>query len=178
MTDKMDRDTHNLTGDQYWVVPGRFLAGPYPVSTDEILNQKNIGFLIEIGISHFIDLTQENEKAPHYADVIDWSATNKNTRVSYIRFPIPDMDIPSRSLMKKILDHIDACLAVEEILYLHCMGGLGRTGTVVGCYLMRHGMSGEEALHRLECLRQNTDNHWKTSPETEVQRQFIMGWSG
>ena len=31
-------------------------------------------------------------------------------------------------------------------MYLHCWGGVGRTGTVVGCWLVRHGRTGDEAL--------------------------------
>ena len=33
-----------------------------------------------------------------------------------------------------------------EPVYVHCWGGIGRTGTVVGCWLVRHGMTGDEAL--------------------------------
>ena len=173
----MEKAMHIESGGRYWVVPGRFLAGPYPVSPDEIARLSTIGIMLLNGISHFVDLTQENETAPLYADFVNGLAASSSAPVSHSRFPIPDMDVPTAAWMKKILDHIDACLAQEEILYLHCMGGLGRTGTVVGCYLVRHGLSGEEALHRLEYLRRSTDNYWKTSPETRAQRQLILDWS-
>ena len=38
-------------------------------------------------------------------------------------------------------------------IYLHCQAGIGRTGTVVGCYLVRHGLSGRAALSHLNELR-------------------------
>ncbi|MBA3406233.1 MAG: dual specificity protein phosphatase family protein [Gemmatimonadaceae bacterium] len=31
-------------------------------------------------------------------------------------------------------------------IYVHCWGGVGRTGTVVGCYIVRHGRTGDDAL--------------------------------
>ena len=31
-------------------------------------------------------------------------------------------------------------------VYVYCWGGIGRTSTAVGCWLVRHGMTGDEAL--------------------------------
>jgi hypothetical protein len=177
MGDEIEKNMHIESGGRYWVIPGRLLAGPYPVSSDEIAQRNATEILFLNGISHLVDLTQENEIAPSYADVIKGLAASHSGLVRYTRFSIPDMAIPPKFWMKKILDHIDACLAHEEILYLHCMGGLGRTGTVVGCHLVRHGLTGEEALDRLEFLRRNTHNYWRSSPETEAQHQFILDWA-
>jgi protein-tyrosine phosphatase len=64
-------------------------------------------------------------------------------------------------------------------IYLHCWGGIGRTGTTVGCYLVRHGRTGEEALRQLA-------EWWKKvpksrihihSPETHEQADFILKWN-
>jgi len=58
--------------------------------------------------------------------------------------------------MIRILDQIDRGMEQNPAVYLHCWGGRGRTGTVVGCYLARHGMAvGEAALDLLGELRQN-----------------------
>jgi protein-tyrosine phosphatase len=64
-----------------------------------------------------------------------------------------------------------------ETAYVHCYGGIGRTGTVIGCYLVRHGMSGKEALAEIAHLRQVTPVDWVTSPETRAQRQMVWNWS-
>ena len=34
----------------------------------------------------------------------------------------------------------------ETNLYIHCVGGVGRTGTIVACYIYFMGMSAEDAL--------------------------------
>src|SRR6476661_8703202 len=57
------------------------------------------------------------------------------------RFAIPDVSVPSEPLMRATLDHIDAELAANRGVYVHCFGGIGRTGTVIGCWLLRHGLA-------------------------------------
>jgi protein-tyrosine phosphatase len=57
-----------------------------------------------------------------------------------------------------------------------CAGGIGRTGTVVGCYLARHGMQGEAALEEILQLRQVMPNGGGLSPRREPQRQMVRTW--
>jgi protein tyrosine/serine phosphatase len=81
--------------------------------------------------------------------------------------------------MHRILDLIDAEHDRGRSVYLHCWAGVGRTGTVVGCYLVRHGLSGQEALDRIATLWQGMEKRYRApqSPETEAQRQFVLGWA-
>ena len=84
---------------------------------------------------------------------------------------IPDFGTPSRRTMTRILDRIDVLLANGAVVYVHCRGGIGRTGTVVGCYLVRHGATGEEAIATVTRLR-------GAGPETAEQRRLVLGWRG
>jgi protein-tyrosine phosphatase len=61
-------------------------------------------------------------------------------------------------------------------VYVHCWGGFGRTGTVVGCHLVRHGRSGAAALARLNELRRETPYAAHPSPEREAQRALVRSW--
>ena len=55
--------------------------------------------------------------------------------------------------------------------------GRGRTGTVVGCHLIRPGLaSGEAALAAIERLRRKEETTDKPSPETEAQRDMVRAW--
>jgi protein-tyrosine phosphatase len=63
-------------------------------------------------------------------------------------------------------------------VYVHCRGGIGRTGTTVGCYLARHGYGGEEALAEVNKLFQNSNRSFESScsPETKAQMTMIQEW--
>ena len=79
--------------------------------------------------------------------------------------------------MVTILDRIDQALADGRPVYVHCWGGKGRTGTVVGCYLVRHGIAEVKAALRLiQEMRCNDPRAHEPSPETKEQSQFVLHW--
>jgi ADP-ribosylglycohydrolase len=98
-----------------------------------------------------------------------------------LSFPIKDVSITDAEGMCRILDAIDSALAADRAVYVHCWGGVGRTGTVVGCWLVRHGKTGEEAVAEVDILfhlmtPKKLAKHRMGSPETEEQRAMIRGW--
>ena len=154
----------------YWVVPGKFLAGEYPGDRDKTASILKIGSLIKAGVSAFIDLTEENEGLRPYNELIG--------SASHQRFPIRDVSIPKSSKVTvAILDAIDNHIEQGHIVYLHCWGGVGRTGVIVGCWLARHGYKGQAALDRLHNLwRKCPKSAYRNSPETREQEQYILRW--
>jgi protein-tyrosine phosphatase len=79
--------------------------------------------------------------------------------------------------MVAILKAIDDHLRQGRLVYLHCWGGIGRTGTVVGCWLSRQGFQGTAALDRLRQLWQACPKSaHRMSPETHEQEQYIVHW--
>lgn len=96
--------------------------------------------------------------------------------VSWERCPIRDMSIASGEVIRDILDSIDFHLEKGEPVYLHCLGGLGRTGMVLGCWIARHGFaSGEGVICALARLREHTVSK-TASPQTWEQCRVVQEW--
>ena len=154
----------------YWVVPGKLLAGEYPRNKDDDSSPEKLARLTEAGVSVFVDLTKQGELSPYK----QWL-----TGASHQRFPITDGSVPSSAEQTiAILDTIDSFIVEDLIVYVHCWGGIGRTGTIVGCWLARHGESGRAALERLrklwrQCPKSTTG---QPTPETPNQEQYVLKW--
>jgi protein-tyrosine phosphatase len=154
------------------------LAGEYPGDPEDEQARRKLRRLLEACITLFLDLTETGEHALRpYAQLLQEEAAALGQPITHLRLPIPDYDTPSSAQMKRILDTLDAALQAGQVIYVHCFGGIGRTGTVIGCYLVRLGLSGEEALSRIAALRRDTPDGWQRSPETAAQRQMVLNWA-
>jgi hypothetical protein len=166
----------------YWVIPDKFLAGYYPGDRDQSVMVQKMRDLLSCGIRCTINLMETDEtdheglRFRNYEPILKKLA-NGNFPVSCHRMPIRDLGIPSREFMVQILDRIDDALSEDCPVYIHCWGGRGRTGTVVGCWLVRHGISeGETALKKIGELRRfDPKAHWP-SPEMPDQIQMVLSW--
>lgn len=177
-----NKAVHNLPHDQlinaYWVVPGRLLAGPYPSAPALPDAQKQVAALLDLGVDTIVDLTEPGEYGLlSYWPLLSEASAAQGLAVEHRQWSIPDMSIPTVEQMRATLDDIDAALAEGRTVYVHCYGGIGRTGTVVGCYLVRNGASGDEALATISHLRRNIRQPHRLSPETSEQRSMVLTWS-
>lgn len=148
---------------------GVIFAGEYPGAIDQAEARTKIEHMYYFGVRHFIDLTEEGELKP-YDYLLPKDAT-------YHRFPIKDCCAPkSLAEMRKLLDKIDELKRQEGYLYIHCWGGVGRTGTVVACYLAKYSDSlsvesiSEELCRYFSAMPKSA---YRESPETIEQRDFI-----
>lgn len=167
----------------YWIVPGRFAAGAYPSHETPRSAEERLRRIAALRFGYVVDLTAAGEinhtgQTLHaYAADLCRYAAEFGCDLQCVRQPIPDMSIPSVESMQAILDGIDAAITSGRRSYVHCWGGFGRTGTVVGCYLVRHGMAaGEEALAMIRYLRRTEAKALADSPQTDEQRQFVLAW--
>ena len=163
----------------YWVEPLRLLAGEYPGTRRAEDTAGRLAALLAAGIDCFIDLTEPDELEPYEAVLRQVSPVGE-ADITWTRRPIRDFGVPTRPFMAALLDEVDGLLNAGHRVYVHCWGGVGRTGTVVGCYLVRHGMSGPEALAQLAAWWQLVPKHalHPRSPETDQQVQYILTWDG
>jgi ADP-ribosyl-[dinitrogen reductase] hydrolase len=88
------------------------------------------------------------------------------------RLPIPDGGVlPDPGSVRDLVELVHATAAGGSNVVVHCMGGLGRAGTIGACVLVGEGMSAAAALEDVQRAR------GPRSPETAAQKAFVRRYA-
>lgn len=86
-------------------------------------------------------------------------------------YSIVDQTVPTKMEMEEMVDRIHRYIANKEKVLIHCVGGVGRTGTAVACYLRKYrGYSAEDAIALVRKFRS------PRAVETAIQEDFILNF--
>jgi protein-tyrosine phosphatase len=88
--------------------------------------------------------------------------------LEFSSLPIPDLQVPrSESKLAEALDSLTVNLSAGRNVLVHCRQGIGRTGLIAACLLMKSGMSPGAAVEAVSTVR------GMPVPETPEQRDWI-----
>ncbi|KOB68570.1 putative Dual specificity protein phosphatase CDC14A, partial [Operophtera brumata] len=144
--EEYDRFDRIQGGDLNWIVPGKFLAFIGPVSLDYSVSlyhppELYIDYFIENNVQIVIRLNKR---------LYDGNVFNNAGIVHYDLF-FPDGSCPPRHILQKFLQIAESS---EGAIAVHCKAGLGRTGSLIGSYLMKHyRMTAREAIGWMRICR-------------------------
>jgi atypical dual specificity phosphatase len=120
-----------------WIEPDRLLACAYP-RTDAAL-----AGLAARGVSLLINLREQAHDPDRLA----------RYRLAEIHLPVPDFLPPTPAQIEVGVGAIEERVAAGQVVAVHCRGGLGRTGTLLACYLVSRGYGADEAIAAIRALR-------------------------
>ena len=164
---------HDLEIHGYWVEPGRLLATEYPGAKDEERALRKLRVLLDAGVNSFVDLTEAGERTRGGAPMVPYNGL-LGPDVAYRRFAIPDTSVIEDAGYDRILDYIRAELDADKIVLCHCWGGKGRTGTVVGSWLIDTvGVGYPDVIDRLQELRRGSSKQHHPVPDTPEQHGVL-----
>jgi protein-tyrosine phosphatase len=127
---------------------------------DDIANWKRAGIDTVLSL-----LTPDEERD---LDLRGEAAQAKSQGMEFDSFPIPDRQIPrSEAKLTGVLEKANRTLSQGKNVVVHCRQGIGRSGLVAACLLVRCGMSPGAAVELVSGAR------GESVPETSEQRDWI-----
>jgi len=148
--------------DESW--PGKLALGPRPRGGEwlkgDIANWKRAGVDAVLSL-----LTADEEK--HF-DLQDEAREVKGQGMGFTSFAIPDRQVPSsEAKLAELLEGVARSLSKGKNVLVHCRQGIGRSGLVAACLLVKKGMSPGVAVENVSAAR------GLPTPETPEQRDWI-----
>lgn len=123
-----------------WLVPGRLAGTPWPGVVHDM--DADLKALSRCGVTMLITLTEKDFPQEPLA----------RHGLKNFHLPVYDHEPPTVPQIQMLLARMSAAMRRGEVLAVHCLAGLGRTGTVLAAWLVREGLTGEEALRRVRLI--------------------------
>ena len=123
-----------------WLVPGQLAGTPLPGVVHDI--DLDLAALRRMGITLLITLTER--------DLPQEPLLRHGLR--NLHLPIYDREPPTVAQIQMLLKRMEILLAQGHVLAVHCLAGIGRTGTVLAAWLVREGLAAPEALRRVRLI--------------------------
>jgi atypical dual specificity phosphatase len=142
-----------------WVEPGRVLACAYP------RREAALARLAAQGVSLLINLHER----PHLPGRL------VRHGLAELHLPVKDFTPPAPEQIERGVDAIAGAVAAGKRVAVHCGGGLGRTGTLLACYLVARGLAPAAAIERVRVARPGSV---ETREQEAAVHAFARRWAG
>lgn len=120
-----------------WVIPGKVAGTPMPGVVQNI--DHDMAALRTVGVTMLITLTEND---------ISQEALRKHG-LRNLHLPIRDREPPTVAQVRMLIARMNGMLKKGEVLAVHCLAGLGRTGTILASWLIQDGLTAKVALERI-----------------------------
>jgi ADP-ribosyl-[dinitrogen reductase] hydrolase len=119
--------------------------------------------------SHFLSLVEDDEFNRYCAKTVLEKEAKKRL-INWVHLPVADMDVPKNNTLvglNELRPTLFDAIKKDHSVAIHCMGGLGRSGTVAAIILADVGVSMRKAIELVRRFRPG-------AIETKEQENYLL----
>jgi len=135
-----------------WIIENKLAGSAIPTSIDEVK------WAIDQGVKSIVTIREETLDESWIKDV------------NYLHILSNDMSVPEFDDLIYAVDFIHRRITNNEPVLVHCLAGMGRTGVILACYLIKYQkMSASEATEK---IREERPGSIQSYPQEEIIFRF------
>ena len=135
-----------------WLIAEKLSGSAIPTSFDEIK------WVLDEGVKSIVTIREEPLDE-------DWIKD-----VNYLHIHSNDMGVPEFDDLTRAVDFVHERITNNEPVMVHCLAGLGRTGTILACYLIKYQkLSADDSIQK---VRNSRPGSIQSFPQEEIIFQF------
>ena len=135
-----------------WIIENKLAGSGIPTSINEV------EWVIEQGVKSIVTIREDPLDD-------DWVKD-----VNYLHVSSNDMGVPEFADLTYAVDFIHRRITNSEPVMVHCLAGMGRTGTVLACYLVKYqNMPADKAIQK---IREERSGSIQSYPQEEIIFRF------
>ena len=135
-----------------WIIEEKLAGSAIPTSKEEI------DWVKQEGVKSIVTIREEPLEDEWIKDI------------NYLHVHSNDMGIPEFSDLVNSVDFIHQRITNDEPVMVHCLAGLGRTGTILACYLIKYkDMTANDAIEK---VRQERHGSIQSFSQEEIIFRF------
>ena len=131
--------------------------------------QSDLATIVSEGVSTIVGCLTTREM--DWLDVSSLPAEARKCGIEYIHEPFSDQGVPCRETMENLVEIIDRRICSGRKVVVHCVAGLGRSGTVAASLLVKRGVTADAAMKRVR------ESRGPRAIESKIQEQFVRDFS-
>jgi atypical dual specificity phosphatase len=146
-----------LTLNFSWLIDGEVAGHSAPASTDDLI------YLKDQGIRAVVRMEEEHRA------LVTPEQIREQGLIDYHQ-PVVDFTAPTLNQINRMIQFIEENVADGKPVGVSCHAGIGRTGTLLACYLVKKGRTADKAMQEVALKR-------RAGIETADQKQAVRDYA-